>query len=215
VMLGSVAFASEPLPADKLRSAVVRVENGTGFIAKGKSGKTYLVTNWHVAQSSRHRGMLYATRESGELISGRVAKMDAVRDLAAAEVNQPNPLVLAPERVRGEVVYTRGYPYGILTDSAGKIGQDITFPYAYPIAEVGRCPAGSKEIEDTTGRLVACGITWANTLSTVYARPGSSGSPVVNGKGELVGVVESWTPNGTMEAGLVRYEDLKAFLGAL
>jgi hypothetical protein len=56
VMLGSVAFASEPLPADKLRSAVVRVENGTGFIAKGKSGKTYLVTNWHVAQSSRHRG---------------------------------------------------------------------------------------------------------------------------------------------------------------
>lgn len=207
------AFAD--IASEKLRASTVHIFNGTGFIAEGKSGSKYLVTNWHVCKSARWSNVLRGSLESGELVSGSITSENPRYDLCAARVYGKYPALVPAESIRvAEQIRTRGYPAMVLTESVGVYIGPQKWTYTYEIGDVGECFKGSKKVYDFQSKIEGCSITYSDGLTNLYSRPGSSGSPVVNQRGELVGVLSSW--NANIDAGgMVNLEHLREFLGAL
>lgn len=198
---------------DRLRATTVHISVGSGSIVEGKSGKHYILTNAHVCNYAQWKGTLTAHYPSGETVQGRIVKSSFAVDLCAAEVAKETAALKTASFVLPlATIYTRGFPGHILAESKGRILMERTWNLFFPIEELGECPSGSEKIRDVRGILAGCGLTFTSALSTLYTRPGSSGSPVVNGKGELVGVVSSLHSDSAAEAGLVRFKDVKRFL---
>jgi S1-C subfamily serine protease len=195
----------------------VRLEAGSGFIVKAPSGKKYLLTNSHVCMVSRWKGTIKATYESGQIIVGKVIKDSLAADLCAIQVDQKlDALTLGASLRPRDGVCTRGYPVGVLTESCGVVGGMSLWQHMFPIEYLGECPADTtKQYHLGTGRLIGCLKAYTSTLTSLYARPGSSGSPVVNTEGELVGVVSDWQPGNDTEAGIVPIRTMLNFMGSL
>jgi S1-C subfamily serine protease len=203
-----------------LRRTTIRVDGlgctGSGSIVEGKSGHHYVVTNSHVCNCVRYRGAVRGTFESGELVTGHSPKLDWSADLCAAQVEDSRPaLKLGQQLSPMTQVSTRGYPGGRLTESHGMIAGHQEWDSDFPISELGRCPHDSLVLYGMNGNIEGCRMHFTSTLSDLFGRPGSSGSPVVNDDGELVGVISSWMPGSSFETGQVPFEQLKRFLEAL
>ena len=222
LMLLVVVFA---LPAQantatgKLAATTVRVEGpctGSASVVVGKSGHHYILTNSHVCMCAGFKHSLFTTYEGGTMLKGKVVKQSWAFDLCAARVEDTVPaLKLARRLYPDESVTTRGYPEGRLAVSHGNVLGPIEWDYVFPIAEIGECPKGIPAVRDYNDLIVGCQMHWTSILSNLYSRPGSSGSPVVDDNGDLVGVLSSWHPGDDYDAGQVPYRDLKAFLGSL
>ena len=202
---------------DKLRATTVHIPNGSGAVVYGKSGAKYILTNWHVCVGIRWKGKLYASYENGQLLHGEITRTDPRVDLCAARVyGDVEALKLAPKSLRKQRIYTRGYPHHILTEDSGQLtGPYVSWKAYFDIAEVGTCPSGFTPEHTPSGVIAVCSITYNSVLSNLYSRPGSSGSPVVDTNGDIMGVISSLHSDNEYEAGLVQYNDLKAFLSAL
>jgi S1-C subfamily serine protease len=202
----SVAF-------QRLREAAIHIDIGSGSLVKAPSGKTYLLTNDHVCRFGKWKGEVLGRFPEGPSISGRIVKSDNTKDLCAVTVSPNDKALKIGSTLRsGQEVYTRGFPHGILTESEGKVGHADNWYYDYPIGEIGECPAEYKQVRDPyQGFLIACRAKYHSILTSLYGRPGSSGSAVVNSSGELVGVLSSWSPSNVYEAGMVSLEDVKEF----
>ena len=200
-----------------LRATSLHIAIGSASIVEGASHKKYILTNWHVCKSARWKGDLIASYEAGTVVRGKIIKTSPVKDLCAAIAPLDAPaLKLAPNSVIGDPVLTRGYPQGIPSESQGIIGGLTHWDYVVPIAEVGECVTGSRKVyHPYDSRLYGCRLLFTSQLTTLYSRPGSSGSPVVNTSGELVGVISSFHPESAYEGGMVTFEDVKAFLSDL
>lgn len=188
---------------DLLSDSTVQVELGTAFITTGlKTGKPIVVTNWHVCARPGDRIIIHRPGQSDVAIRAELTSAKA--DLCAGYVaSHMRPLKMAKSLSLNETVYTYGYPAGRLTFSKGVI-------------------VGTRSTIMNFGDFTAdcqgpCIRPYLFTSTTLLAAPGSSGSPVVNEQGELVGVVENAqtdvTP--TWSAGIVPFEALKEFLEAL
>lgn len=207
---------SGSVATEKLRASTVHLSVGTGFVAAGASGQKYLITNWHVCLHSKWKGTLTASTPEGPVLTGRIIKEAPTVDLCAARLSAVSAyLKVAPRIVPKQAIYTRGYPGHILSESAGRAYQAITWEVFFGAEEIGTCPRGFETVHDMRRIYVGCKTTFTSTLTDLYARPGSSGSPVVDDNGDLVGVISSWMPDRDTEAGMVPYADLKRFLGGL
>lgn len=200
-----------------LKQTAVRLENGSGAIVKAPSGKKYLLTNSHVCMGAKWKGKVKATFENGTIVLATVKKDSIAADLCAAEVDKKLPALNIGDAIkRRDEVCTRGYPFGVLTESCGIVGGVSMWTHIYPIEMIGECVEGTKkQYHPGTGRLYGCSKNYTSVLTTLYARPGSSGSAVVNDKGELVGVVSDWQPGEETEAGMVPLELIHRFFGDL
>lgn len=139
---------------------------GTGFLVDVNNN--YIVTNAHVAREGKNQ--LIIENNKGEQFAANAVFVDVVRDLAILKITDPDFKKLAPVPfvVRrsnaglGEQVYMLGFPK-----------EEIVYGEGYVSAK-----NGSKM--DT----IYCQLNTA-------ANEGSSGSPVINKKGELIGILTS------------------------
>lgn len=203
-------------PIQNLRETSVHIMNGSGGVVRAKSGQTYLLTNFHVCVNARVDGEVVGTYPDGTSVRGPVVEEDVAGDLCLIKVTATKGALVIGEAPKvGDRLYTRGYPYGILGEFDGVILGYTEYNYTYSIYDLGECPKGTVRRYGHNDRLVGCEVTNKNTVTTIYAAPGSSGSPVVDGAGNIVGVVESHLhqamPNKG-NAGLVPYSYVKAIL---
>lgn len=210
--------ASEKEAHEALVENTVHINYGTGFILVYKGNK-YLITNWHVCNASNQFGIIQGSFQDGNSVRGPIVKQDFKSDLCAVKVlTDKRGIAIAKVAWEGDKVYTRGYPEHVLSESEGRLLYLFNWDYIYRVEEVGICPPGSHPVRATNGVVAGCKVTYRSRMSTIYSRPGSSGSAVVNEEGKLVGVVSSCEIDEEKKAdhaGLVDLEQVKHFLGGL
>lgn len=135
---------------------------GSGFIVDPRG---YVITNEHVVHRAKTVEVIIKGRE---VLPATILSVDQDHDLALLKVDADRPLVALPlghsaEVKRQEVVLALGFPFG----------------------------EGS--ITTTSGRIVSIRTEDANQLivTDAVANPGNSGGPLLNEKGEVVGVISS------------------------
>lgn len=212
LFLGAGVLLNQPLSEsevlEKARGAVVKVEllyargGGTGFFinkfVKNDQGltelKTLLITNKHVCEAVE--GQPFGLTIDGKVIEAIKYAKSIDHDLCALEPFLSEPvktLKIAdkPTKIDG-IVYTVGHPaLRPLTISKGRyIGDSII---QLPKFNYKRCSG----IEETlpplyqilTGREKVCLMLFHSLQTTNIIFGGNSGSPLLNERGEVTGVV--------------------------
>lgn len=163
---------------------------GTGFAVATPKGY-FVLTNAHVCHIARnHRFRIVFDR--GLVTTGKQYALDANKDLCLIEVKDLTfGLPVAPDFVNGEVAYTAGHPEGgPYKEGQGIYGEVVAFPIElwndFVILAIRR---------EFHGTVVG----------------GQSGSPVVNDRGQVIGVICCSTLNdGT--GSFVMLNDVKQFI---
>ena len=143
---------------------------GTGMIV---SSKGYILTNWHVAGNKY--SSCYVTLENGNVYSGTVMWADVDLDLAIVKISATNLETVTlgdSDNIKlGEQTYAIGNPIGVefqRTVTSGIIsGIDRTI-----------------KIDDENGTSYMEDLI--QTDATI--NPGNSGGPLINSKGEVIGI---------------------------
>lgn len=216
-LLAVSAHADQATAYAKLQAAATHIDIGTGFIVKAKSGRFFMVTNFHVCTNEHGmQPLVHGSTFDGQSFVGRIAAMSPDADLCAVSISQEDAksraLELGTSFNYDGVTYTRGYPHGVVGEFKGIFAGKFVWYINYPIEEVGVCPGHFTKIFDTYGKLISCTKQFTSLRTTHFALPGSSGSPVVNEQGQLVAVLHAGGPDG---AGLIPFEAVKVFLDSL
>jgi len=183
IELGRPAEAShgDAAPGDNQARRLQDVPLGTGFAISG----TRLITNQHVVQGC---GRIVAVHLDGLRRVASVVAQDRFRDLAllglATEADITLPLRLLPAPLRGEPVITFGYPL------SGSIGAGATLTNGMVAATAG--PGGDPDFLQFT--------------APVY--PGNSGGPLIDERGQVIGVVTARNPGVAVVNGQVETREL-------
>lgn len=202
-----------------LRKHTYDVGPGTGFSVSYK-GKTYLVTNWHVCDNFSGSQTI-RNDERNEFRTSTVTASFPSKDLCVMTSVSDSGLAIGEDVKPGYPVYTAGYPStykGKLHLSKGRAGRkhEVTMEMTTPE----NCEPGLNlrvERNPKTNKIKSvCEGTFEVQDSTLYGWYGSSGSPVVNSKGELVGIINhaigTEGPPLSGKAGFIPASALRAIL---
>ena len=168
---GAGASQSTPAPQQRQPQRVpqpapqMQVNTGTAFFVN-TSG--LLVTNYHVIAG--HSQFFVVDPQRNYSAPTSVVRVDKANDLALLQVNQSStaiPLALSNTAKRGEEILTLGYPSPTVQGTQQK-------------ATFGRVNSLSSYGDDARFIQVDLPI-----------QPGNSGGPLINTKGEVVGIVTS------------------------
>ncbi|MEO6221289.1 MAG: serine protease [Ginsengibacter sp.] len=142
--------------------------SATGFLADGKG---YIITNAHVVNNARN---LIVENKKGEQFYAKAVYVNKTTDLAILKITDTSFHKLT------DLPYT-------FSKSATELGEHI-FTLGYPREEVvygeGYLSAKSGLFGDT-----------ASYQISISVNPGNSGGPVVNRKGEIIGIISSKETN--------------------
>lgn len=222
ILGASIAFSAthskaSEIASSNLKDTALHLSVGSGSVVQGGSGRKYILTNFHVCHAMKWKGEIAGNFEGGRLLIGRVVKESPTSDLCAAVIREDSPALKFSSSMLLPLskVTSRGYPMGILSESHGQVYDSIKWDYDASIEEEGECPEGTNKLYWLDGNLKACTFHFTSTLTSLYARPGSSGSPVVNEEGELVGVISSHHGDRVFEGGMVTQAQLIEFMKGL
>lgn len=174
---------------------------GTAFSVKGKSGTVYFLTNDHICMRSKDNTVLLKD-DGGFAVVGRIVERSQITDLCL--ISSPQmlvPLDLANNVSIGQKVQTVGHPnlYALTIGNTGEVVQ--TYSTSLRIGAIDNTPeAKVEQLEcDLTNKKffvyktkeeIQCRLPVPEAyVTTSLVRPGSSGSPLVNFEGDVVGVV--------------------------
>lgn len=196
----------------------------TGFLIKGKSGTTYVMTNNHVCELEKS-GTILGTYGADVYVL-KVVKRYAYNDLCVmtAPSSAKKVFKTAKNYQLGETSYALGHPQlEPLSLSAGELSDEIVVSIVMQYngtPEECSGPTYTYHKDDLNEVALFFGITsvcerklWANTSSIVIA-PGNSGSPILDIWGNVVAVAFAANESGTRSYH-VPLNDLKDFLNEL
>lgn len=177
---------AQELNFEKLLDSVVQIRTlqngnaGPGGLPGGGQGSGFYVTPDIIATAEHVVGKsdfftIVSRKYPGKKFKGRVIARDSRTDLLLIKVNfkgDPLPLNVDPIRIN-QVVYALGHPYGVVWSV-------------------------TKGIISSPWRMRAIGGMTSSVVQTdASINPGNSGGPVINDKGEVLGVASFiFTPGG-------------------
>jgi len=176
---GSVARAASSAGAEMIeaaRGSVVEVRSGGRGSGAGViwPGENLVLTNSHVVAEGRGR-------RRGSV---RVVLHDG-RELAAEVVKRSRGLDLALLRLRGEA---GGLPAARVGDSDALRVGELVYAVGHPWGNPGTATAGIVSGREPSGRWARWGSSVRFVRSDVTLAPGNSGGPLLNARGEVVGI---------------------------
>ncbi len=213
------------------KNSIVRVLDpsgrggGTGFaVATPINGRKVIVTNWHVCQVAV-RGAVLVNTPQGNMLSYVIAA-DPKRDLCAVEAPEDTPILAVSETrpSQFEHLHVLGHPrLEQLTLEYGRYTGEFTVAIAMEPNDDGECFKGMKptakiapyEQRESTAEsmfgLELCVMPYQLAQTTVRIYPGNSGSPVLNERGQIVGVMNA-SDNESFKGLMIPLRHLKGFL---
>jgi len=166
--IGSVVnVTSKAVAFDFFYGLVPQEGQGSGFIID-KAG--HVLTNYHViADAVSSRGQVEVTLHNRKKYRATVVGMDRSHDLAVVQIKAPdlNPMVLGDSKNLqvGQKVYAIGNPFGL----AGTLTSGIV--------------SSIRSVQEPNG------ININEAIQTDAAiNPGNSGGPLLNSRGEVIGI---------------------------
>jgi len=192
---------------------------GSGSYVKAESGKTFILTNKHVCKISND-GYMKVFREDGSHATRKIIKMSAKYDLCLVDAAEDfDGLFVANKVAIGETIAIVGHPkLQPLTLSKGElIGYRNISVASRPNAD-GTCSSKplliiDPELKDAFQKLFGyCVNIHYSGQTTAYSRGGSSGSPVIDFFGSLVGVLFAGNRQDQFESYIVPLASVKEFL---
>lgn len=201
---------------DIVAGSVVKVTNqagtggGTGFYVKAPSGAIYLLTNAHVCRDDEKEG-----RYVGNV---PVVTIDVSPRADICLMSVPRGIDRAPAALDmrdgppypGELVSASGYPqlFPLAITTGEYQGNDKIMIADTLVAHPALCGEDQRAIFVLFGFL--CLSEYEAYVTTVLIQPGNSGSPLVDQKGSVVGIMFAGDENGRGFA--VPFEEIKLFL---
>jgi putative serine protease PepD len=178
LVMGGSAAAQELTEARRIEVAE-RLQAAAVSISVGRSGgsgvvvgdRRWIITNSHVVREARRRGSAVTVHfGDGSIRRGRVLADDRAHDLALVEVIGEVPVAAMPlgdsDRVRvGQAVLAFGSPYGL----EGTLTQGIV--------------SARRDLPGSGGATIEGLIQTDAPIN-----PGNSGGPLVNARGEVIGI---------------------------
>jgi S1-C subfamily serine protease len=180
----------------KVESQVVRItteagnSGGTGVHVKLPSGKVAILTNSHVCSHVKDdQGIVWVSEDGERPVPKRVIEESNFTDLCLVQpLEHHSGLSLASNIYSGETVHAIGHPLLMpITMTSGEIifeGEIQVFDHMGS----DNCTKPKNKIVDSMFG-PACVVDITADYMTVNILPGNSGSPVVNGFGNIVGLV--------------------------
>lgn len=202
----------------KVGSQVVMLTNkegtsgGTGFVMKAPNGKIYTITNAHVCNIPGNK--LYTVLPSGKKVSFKIIKKSRITDLCAlTPVEGYSGLSLSDKVYIGETIGVVGHPK--LMPLAVTLGELLGYADVAVLVSMEPC---TKDVGMYSSIITPFGYICIETvkkagLTTLTVRGGSSGSPVVDFFGNVVGVLFAGDELGW--GIIVSLSDLRKFLNSL
>ena len=174
---------------ERTRAGVVRIAgpagSGSGFVVDSAG---YILTNRHVIEGT---GRLTVVFDDGTRLTPQVVASDAARDIALLKVETTRRLTALPLATgtrEGDQVVALGYPLDLrdrMTVTQGIVSAYRTFG----------------------------GVAYVQTDAAI--NPGNSGGPLLNLKGEVIGMNSSGRPEADGIGFAIRYDVLSRRLAAM
>lgn len=147
----------------KLPEGVTFKQGGTGFLIDAKG---FVVTNAHVLQGSSFVSLV---NNKGNEFTAKIVYVDAKKDIAILKITD------------ADFIPFKALPYSITKSGTVNLGEEV-FTLGYP----------RNEITYSKGDVSAKSGYNGDTLSfqvQMSANPGNSGGPLLNNKGEVLGIL--------------------------
>jgi S1-C subfamily serine protease len=171
--------------------------SGSGFFMRDSKGKKVVVTNAHVCQVA---GATLRVRPSvtGKPFLARVLRISYYMDLCTLSVPKDDKHPVLPisalPALPGSQVFAVGHPLGYaLAVTEGIVIGEHKIDILYPMEFCG--PMMGEPVQTMFGE-EACGRRMPAQTISARILPGNSGGPMLNAKGEVVGVDFASDPLG-------------------
>ncbi|CAB4329988.1 unannotated protein [freshwater metagenome] len=158
---------------------------GSGFVIRSTAKESFILTNNHVATGAGDSAEITVTFQDQSQTSATVVGTDASYDLAVLKVDRGN------------------LPVAALGDSDSVVVGDATIAIGSPLGLTGTVTSG---IVSALNRPVTAGesndLSFISAIQTDAAiNPGNSGGPLVNSRGEVIGINSAIATTGGSVSG--------------